>query len=102
MLGAFHPVLRPMPKAPAEELESFLRRQDAPSLADVLIELANEHEAAQARLARMQMADRPRTGPAGSARSLGVVRELYRGRHLVVRERRRVRRARRTPAASGP
>jgi hypothetical protein len=48
-----------MPKAPAESLESFLQRQDASTLAAVLLELASEHEVVQARLARMQLADRP-------------------------------------------
>lgn len=58
MLGDFAwPLL--MPKAPAESLASFLRRQDASTLADVLIELAGEHQGVQARLARMQVADRP-------------------------------------------
>ena len=48
-----------MPKALAETLESFLRRQDPSTLADVLIELAAERGVVQARLVRMQLADRP-------------------------------------------
>ncbi|MCM8596131.1 DUF6880 family protein [Accumulibacter sp.] len=48
-----------MAKPPNEDLESFLRRQDAGELVAVLLELAKDHEAVQARLARMQLADRP-------------------------------------------
>jgi hypothetical protein len=48
-----------MAKLPNEELEAFLRRQDAVDLVAVLLELAKDHEAVQARLARMQLADRP-------------------------------------------
>jgi hypothetical protein len=48
-----------MPKAPAESLESFLQRQDASTLASLLIELATDHDVVQARVARMQLADRP-------------------------------------------
>lgn len=46
-------------KAPAESLESFLGRQDASTLAALLVELAGEHESVQARLVRLQLADRP-------------------------------------------
>jgi hypothetical protein len=42
-----------------EDLETFLRRQDAEDLLTVLLELASDHEAVRARLARMQLADRP-------------------------------------------
>ena len=48
-----------MAKPPNEDLETFLRRQDAVDLVAVLLELAKDHEAVQARLARMQPADRP-------------------------------------------
>ncbi len=42
-----------------EELDAFIRRQDAGALADVLLELAEAHPAVQKRLARMQLADKP-------------------------------------------
>lgn len=48
-----------MPKSVIETLESFLQRQPVATLAAVLIELAEEHEAVQRRLARLQLADRP-------------------------------------------
>ena len=48
-----------MPKDPTENLENFLQRQDASTLAAVLLELAADHEEVQERLARMQLADRP-------------------------------------------
>lgn len=48
-----------MTKSPDEDLEAFLRRQEAGDLVTVLLELAKDHEAVQQRLARMQLADRP-------------------------------------------
>jgi hypothetical protein len=48
-----------MANPPNEDLEIFLRRQDVGDLVTVLLELAKDHEAVQARLARMQLADRP-------------------------------------------
>jgi len=48
-----------MASPPNEDLETFLRRQDVGDLVTVLLELAKDHEAVQARLARMQLADRP-------------------------------------------
>jgi hypothetical protein len=48
-----------MPKASTEDLEAFLRRQDAGHLVEVLLELAKDHDAVQARLARMRLTDRP-------------------------------------------
>ena len=48
-----------MGKTPAEHIETFLRRQDADALVTVLLELAQDHAPVQARLARMQLADRP-------------------------------------------
>ena len=59
-----------MPKPPNEELESFLRRQDAGDLIAVLLELAEDHEAVQARLGRMQLADRPDKLAAGFKKAL--------------------------------
>ena len=49
----------PAPPPHAEDLESFLGRQQPADLVAVLLELARDHEAVQARLARMQLADRP-------------------------------------------
>ena len=48
-----------MPTPPDEDLETFLRRQDAGDLVAVLLALARDREAVRARLARMQLADRP-------------------------------------------
>jgi hypothetical protein len=48
-----------MAKPPNEDLQTFLRRQAAEDLVAVLLELAKDHEAVAARLARMQLADRP-------------------------------------------
>jgi hypothetical protein len=48
-----------MPKPKPEDLESFLRRQEAGTLVAVLLELAGAHEPVQARLSRMQIATRP-------------------------------------------
>lgn len=48
-----------MAKSSREDLEAFLRRQNAADLVDLLLELAQEHDAVLARLARMQLADRP-------------------------------------------
>ncbi|MCA3218642.1 MAG: hypothetical protein ING59_08815 [Burkholderiales bacterium] len=59
-----------MAKPPTEDLEAFLRRQDAGDLVAVLLELAKDHEAVQARLARMQLADRPDKLAAGFKKTL--------------------------------
>ncbi len=59
-----------MAKPPTEDLEAFLRRQDAADLVAVLLELAKDHEAVQARLARMQLADRPDKLAAGFRKTL--------------------------------
>lgn len=59
-----------MAKPPNEDLETFLRRQDAAGLVAVLLELAKDHEAVQARLARMQLADRPDKLAAGFKKTL--------------------------------
>jgi hypothetical protein len=59
-----------MAKPPNEDLESFLRRQEAGDLVAVLLELAKDHEAVQARLARMQLADRPDKLAAGFKKTL--------------------------------
>ena len=47
------------PPKPADNLEVFLKREDPPTLVGVLIELVSDHEVVQARLARLQLADRP-------------------------------------------
>ena len=59
-----------MPAPPDEDLETFLRRQDAGDLVAVLLELAKDHEAVQARLAHMQLADRPDKLAAGFKKTL--------------------------------
>lgn len=48
-----------MAKRPNDDLEIFLRHRNAEDLLTVLLELANDHEAVRARLARTQLADRP-------------------------------------------
>lgn len=58
-----------MPKSIAD-LEAFLRRQDNDDLVAVLLELAKDYEAVQARLARMQLADRPDKLAAGFRKTL--------------------------------
>lgn len=59
-----------MAKPPNEDLETFLRRQDMGALVTVLLQLAKEHEAVQARLERMQLADRPDKLAAGFKKTL--------------------------------
>ena len=59
-----------MPKPPTEDLETFLRHQTPGNLVDVLLELAKDHEAVQARLVRMQLADRPDQLAAGFKKTL--------------------------------
>ena len=61
-----------MAKPSTEDLETFLRRQDAAELVAVLLELASDHEAVQARLARMQLADRPDRLAAGFKKTLSA------------------------------
>ena len=48
-----------MTRTPAETLQTFIKRQDAPTLAAVLLELAESHDAVRERLTRLQLADRP-------------------------------------------
>jgi len=48
-----------MARPPREDLEAFLGRQDAATLALILLDLAGEHEAVRQRLTRLQLADRP-------------------------------------------
>jgi len=59
-----------MAKPRNEDLETFLRRQEAGDLVAVLLELAKDHEAVQARLERMQLADRPDKLAAGFKKTL--------------------------------
>ena len=59
-----------MPPKSTDDIETFLKHQDPATLADVLIELANEHEAVRARLARLQLADRPDKLAAGFRKTL--------------------------------
>jgi len=44
---------------PTEDLSAFLRRQPASALADLLVELANDHPDVQKRLQRLQLSDSP-------------------------------------------
>lgn len=53
-----------------EDLQSFLRRQDAGDLVAMLLELATDHGAVRERLARMQLADRPDELAAGFKKTL--------------------------------
>ena len=48
-----------MPTKPDDDLEAFLKRQDSSTLVDVLVEPANDYDAVQARLARLQLVYRP-------------------------------------------
>jgi hypothetical protein len=59
-----------MAKSLNEDIETFLRRQDAQDLVAVLLELAQDHEAVQARIARWQLADRPEKLAAGFRKTL--------------------------------
>ena len=63
-----------MAKPPTKDLETFLRRQNAADLVAVLLELAKDHEAVQARLVRMQLADRPDKLAAGFKKTLSAWR----------------------------
>ncbi|MDC6167776.1 hypothetical protein [Paucibacter sp. XJ19-41] len=44
---------------PTENLATFLRRQHASTLADILLELANDHPDVHKRLQRLQLCDSP-------------------------------------------
>ncbi len=59
-----------MPRPPSDDLEIFLLRQEPSTLVSVLLELAQDHEAVQARLARMQLADWPDKLAAGFRKTL--------------------------------
>jgi len=59
-----------MPPKPTDDLETFLMRQNLSTLVGILIELANGHEAVQARLARLRLADRPDKLAAGFSKTL--------------------------------
>lgn len=63
-----------MSTKPVGDLDSFLRRQPAAALADVLLELAKENETVQARLERLQLADRPPKLAAGFRKTLNAWR----------------------------
>jgi hypothetical protein len=47
-------------KSAAESLDAFIRRQDAATLAEVLLELAAEHNAVRQRLQRLAVASQPK------------------------------------------
>jgi len=59
-----------MPLPPSDDLEAFLLRQEPLTLVSVLLELAQDHESVQARLARMQLVDWPDKLAAGFRRTL--------------------------------
>ena len=61
-----------MAKSPAENPADFLARQPRETLVAVLLELAQDHEAVQARLARMQLADQPDKLAAGFKKTLAA------------------------------
>ena len=61
-----------MAKPPAEDPADFLARQPKETLVAVLLELARDHEAVQARLARMQLADQPDKLAAGFRKTLAA------------------------------
>jgi NAD(P)-dependent dehydrogenase (short-subunit alcohol dehydrogenase family) len=59
-----------MPRTPPEDLQTFLQRQDAPTLVAVLLEPAEDHDAVKARLTRLQLTDRPDKLAAGFRKTL--------------------------------
>ena len=67
-----------MARTPTEDLGSFLRRQTAEDLVAVLLELAEDHDAVRARLARMQLADRPDKLAGGFKKTLTSLRRSKR------------------------
>ena len=67
-----------MPIPPSGDLEAFLQRQEPSTLVSVLLELARDHEAVQARLARMRLVDRPDKLAAGFRKTLTAWRRSSR------------------------
>lgn len=63
-----------MPRKSTDDLETVLSRQDPSTLGDVLVELADDHEVVQARLARLQLADRSKELAAGFGETLNAWR----------------------------
>ncbi len=61
-----------MAKPPAEDPADFLARQPKEALVALLLELARNHEAVQARLGRMQLADQPDKLAAGFKKTLAA------------------------------
>lgn len=59
-----------MPLPASDDLEAFLLRQEPSTLVSALLELAQDDEAVQARLARMQLVDRPDILAAGFRKTL--------------------------------
>lgn len=59
-----------MPRKPADTLETFVRRQDAATLADVLLELAAEHDAVRKRLERLALSRDPKGLAAAFSKTL--------------------------------
>jgi hypothetical protein len=65
-------------RLPTENLESFLRRQDLPTLIAILLELAADHDAVRSRIERLQLSDRPDKLAAGFRRTLAGWRRARR------------------------
>ncbi len=57
-----------------ESIESFLLRQDAATLACVLLELAQNHDSVKARLERLQLAEQPKKLAASFRKTLTSLR----------------------------
>ena len=57
-------------KTPADALASFIRLQDADTLASVLIELATNHPAVNDRLVRLQLSNQPKALAQGFRKAL--------------------------------
>jgi len=63
----------PMPsKTSPQTLAAFIRQQDADTLASVLIELAEDHEAVHERLVRLQLSNQPRAFGAAFRKKLSA------------------------------
>lgn len=67
-----------MARSPPEDLESFLQRQDLPTLIAILLELSADHDAVRSRLERLQLANRPAKLAAGFRRTLAGWRRARR------------------------
>lgn len=57
-------------KTAAESLQDFVCRQDAPTLASILLELAQDHAGVRDRLVRLQLSNQPKALAAGFRKTL--------------------------------